>query len=239
MFKYSISTRFLFVARDFFSRSLYKALREHCRGNVLDVGGASFFKTAIERKIPFEHWTVLESSSESLSPSEDPRVKIQIGDGCAMEYPSNSFDTVLNIQVLEHTFEPFKMFSECMRVLKPGGTAIFLIPQTGTIHLAPYHFQNFMRFWVVEAARRTGVKIESLEPLGGWWTTIGARLLLVFFTAFRRKGNSIPEIRRSPFFYLLFPLMAVYAIINLPITLFFGLADLKEEPLNHLVVIRK
>ena len=50
---------------------------------------------------------------------------------------------------------------------------------------------------------------------------------------------SVPEIRRGPLFYVLYPLMAAYALLSLPIALLLSLGDLQEEPNNHLVVVRK
>jgi SAM-dependent methyltransferase len=231
--------RFLFFLRDLISRKLFLILEQYCRGNVLDVGGASFFQTALKKKFNFETWTILEVSNDSVVETHNKNIKFEIGDGCNMRYPDASFDTILNIQVLEHTFEPFKMFQEVMRVLKPGGKAVFLIPQTGTMHLAPYHYQNFLRFWIEEAAKRTNSEILLLEPLGGWWSTIASRGLYFFMTAFGRKGNSWTPYRRNVFFYLLFPMMVLYVLFSISFCLFLALGDLKEEPNNHLAIITK
>lgn len=240
MFKYSLSARALFALRDMFAPELYKTLNSHCRGNVLDVGGASFFETAIRKNIPFSQWTVLEGSHETLINQTLPaNVKYLVGDGTKMDFTSDSFDTVLNIQVLEHTFEPFVMFQECIRVLKKGGHAIFMAPQTTSMHLAPYHYQNFLRFWLIEAAKRCNVEIVELEPVGGFWHTIASRLVFFFLACLRRPGNSVPECRRNILFYILLPFMWVYALITIPFCLFLGLGDLTEEARNHILVVRK
>ncbi len=239
MFKYNFSIKILYFLRDLFSRKLFFVLKKYCQGHVLDVGGATFFKTALKKEIPFDTWTVLESTDYVGLEKIPNNVKFVVGDGNNLTFANESFDTITNIQVLEHTFEPYRMFSECVRVLKKGGYGIFLVPQTATMHLAPYHYQNFLRFWFEEACRRTNVEIISLEPLGGFWKTAASRMFYFFLSAFKHSGNSFAEAKRNIWFYLLFPLMVIYCLVNIPLCLIFSLGDLMEEPPNHLLVIKK
>lgn len=231
--------RLLYWARDLRSRALFSALREHCRGEVLDVGGWDFFLTAEAKQVPFERWTTLEHDQDRLLEIKDPRVQVAYGDGCRMSFASESFDTVLNIQVLEHVFEPIRMVEECARVLKPGGKGIFLIPTTSTMHLAPHYHYNFSRFWIREAFARAGLEIVELRPLGGVWSTFASRALFFFLQAFRAPGMTDREIRRNALFYLFFPLQALVAFLMIPLGLILSLGDLAEEPNNHLVIVRK
>jgi SAM-dependent methyltransferase len=218
---------------------MFHVLKKYCQGEVLDVGGRDFFFTAIEKKLPFKTWTTLENSEEERLKVDDPRYRFVLGDGCHMQLESDRFDTVLNIQVLEHVFEPIKMITEISRVLKPDGYAVFLIPQTSTLHMAPYHYHNFTRYWIKEAAEQAGLQIVELKPLGGVWSSMSSHLVYFFLQSFRFKGMSSTECERNAMFYLLFPLMALYALVNIPICLFLSLGDLTEEPNNHLVVARK
>ena len=156
-----------------------------------------------------------------------------------MKFKDNSFDTVLNIQVLEHVFEPIKMVKEISRVLRPGGYAMFLIPQTATLHLAPYHYYNFTRYWILKAMKKSNLKIIKIEPIGGLFSSVASNLLYFFLQSFRVKGMSSEDNKRNFLFYLFFPLTFLYALINIPIFLFFSLGDLSEEPNNHFVVVKK
>jgi len=235
----SLLLRLLYVARDLRSRAVFRALRQHCRGEVLDVGGWDFFLTATRQGAQFERWTTLEPDPERLLEIDDARVTLVRGDGCAMSFPDARFDTVLNLQVLEHVFEPIRMVHEIARVLRPGGRAIFLIPTTSTMHLAPHYHGNFSRFWIEEAMRRAGLEIEELEPLGGVWSSAASHALYFFLQAFRVEGMTDRRLKRPLLFYVLFPLQALWALITIPVGLFLGLGDLAEEPNNHLVVARK
>lgn len=231
--------RCLYWARDLRSRALFGALRTHCRGDVLDVGGWDFFLSASRKGVSFDRWTTLEHDAGRLLDVDDPRVSVVHGDGCAMDFPDARFDTVLSVQVLEHVFEPIRMVEEMARVLRPGGALILLVPQTSTMHLAPHYYSNFSRFWIQQALSRTGLERVELRPLGGVWSSAASHLFFFFLQAARVPTMSTPECRRNALFYVLFPFMALYAIVNLPVCLFLALGDLSEEPNNHLVIARK
>ena len=231
--------RFLYRLRDLRSRPLFEALDRYCRGDVLDVGGGDFFQSAARRGVRFASWTVLEPAAGRAAAVADPRVRVVEGDGCAMTFADESYDTVLNVQVLEHVFEPIRMVQEIGRVLRAGGHAIFLIPQTSSTHLAPDYHGNFSRYWIAEAMARAGLVIVEQRPLGGLWSSMASHLFFFFLQSLRYDGMSDPAIRRGPAFYALYPLMLVFAALALPICLFLALGDLREEPNNHLVVARK
>jgi hypothetical protein len=62
----------------------------------------------------------------------------------------------------------------------------------------------------------------------------------IWFAASRSApGSSDQCIRRSPAFWFLLPFQALFAIIVLPFCMLFSLGDLREEPNNHAVVVRK
>jgi SAM-dependent methyltransferase len=235
----ALHIRLLYRARDWRSRALFEALARHARGAVLDVGGSDFFLTARTRGVAFETWTTLEPSPVRSLEVDDPRFRVVRGDGCRMDFADASFDTALAIQVLEHVFEPARMVAEISRVLRPGGTAILLVPQTGTMHLAPDWHGNLSRYWIEAAIARSGLELVELKPLGGFWSSIASRLLYFFFQSFRVGGMSDPACRRNALFYLLWPLMALAALVAIPVCMLFSLGDLSEEPNNHLAVARK
>ncbi len=234
-------TKLFYLARNIRSRRLFDRLRIYCRGSVLDVGGWDFYRTAQAKGISFDNWTVLETSEQTITVTDldAERVHIAIGDGCNMTFDDESFDTVLNVQVLEHVFEPNAMMSEMCRVLKPGGHLIMLIPQTSTLHMIPHHYYNFTRFWIEEAVIQNGLEQLELRPLGGTWSSMASHLVYFVFQSLRCGNMSSKEFRRPMLFYPLYPFMLLFAIIAFPICMILSLGDLTEEPNNHLVVARK
>jgi SAM-dependent methyltransferase len=237
-FENSIGQRIAAKLSKVFQKDCISKLQQYCRGEVLDVGGRDYF-LLVKDLLKFDRWTCLEYEEDALLQLDDPRYRCIHGDGCNMHFESDTFDTVVNIQVLEHVFEPVTMVKEISRVLKPGGHALFVIPQTVDLHMAPLHFYNFTRYWIVEAMKRANLQIVELNPNGGVWRTIASRSFLFFWHSFKVDGWFVKGVNRPLLFYLLFPFMAVYALFNIPICIFLSLGDLIEEANNHLVVVRK
>lgn len=231
--------RAIYFLRDLRSRRLFELLDEHCDGEVLDVGGWDFFVTAQTKGVRFETWTTLEPDETRSLELDDPNHRMVYGDGCQMSFPDASFDTVLCIQVLEHVFDPFAMFSESLRVLRPGGIAIFMAPWTANLHLAPDHFQNFTRYWFEEAVARSGAELEVLEAQGGYWSSVASRHFLYPFQVARTDGMHIPDSHRGVLQRLLAPLALANAAVGFVTAMALSVADLEEEPNNHIVVVRK
>lgn len=235
----NLVTALRYKGRDLRYRSLFDVLRAHCRGDVLDVGGGTFVRTAVEERVPFASWTVVEPSAEDLPHIDDPRVQVRVGDGCALDIADASYDTVLSIQVLEHVFEPMQMMRELVRVAKPGAPIIVMVPQTANIHHAPHHYQNLTRYWLEEAARRLPVEVVTYQPMGGAWSTTASRLLLQYPAALGIGGYAHPGVRRGWRFWALFPLGVITSVVTFPLAMVLSLGDLEEEANNHLMVLRK
>src|SRR5690349_18296445 len=129
--------------RDVRARAMFGAMQRYCKGDVLDVGGRDFFLTAVKKGVNFDTWTTIEPAGDVMPDITDPRFRFVEGDGCDMvEFADASFDSAVCLQVVEHVFEPNRMVSEIARVTKPGGYAIFLIPQTSMLHMSPDHYYN-------------------------------------------------------------------------------------------------
>jgi ubiquinone/menaquinone biosynthesis C-methylase UbiE len=53
--------------------------------------------------------------------------ELRLANGEALPFEGDRFDVVYGHGVLQYTAEPRRMIEECRRVLKPGGTAIFMV----------------------------------------------------------------------------------------------------------------
>jgi hypothetical protein len=107
------------------------------------------------------------------------------------------------------------------------------------MHLAPHFHYNFSRYWIFEAMRRAKLEIVEFRELGGVWSSMASHLVYFFLQAARVEGMSDRRIRRSPQFWVLLPVQALFALIAIPICMVLSLGDLSEEPNNHAVVVRK
>lgn len=63
---------------------------------------------------------------------EVPFVETACGAGESLPFADNSFDVVYSINILEHVLDPAAVVDEAIRVLKPGGTFQFVIPNYGS-----------------------------------------------------------------------------------------------------------
>jgi len=228
------------MIRNLTSQSMFTCLAKYCVGHVLDLGGAWFYRYVKNKSLNFTSWTSLDIDEQKLRWEGDPKHRVIVGDGCNLPLPSESVDTVLNIQVLEHVMEPLKMVSEIGRVLKYNGHAILLIPQTACVHQIPCVYYNFTYYFIEEALKSTRLKMVEYHALGGSWRTILFRHVCILLQASRIPGYSCKKTNtRNLAFYVLFPLMVAYIVISMPLLMLFSLGDLIEEPNNHLVVVRK
>jgi len=65
-----------------------------------------------------------------------------LGVGEALPFKDNSFDAVISITVLEHVRDPFTCAAEIVRVLKPGGKLLCVVPFLQPLHGYPHHYYN-------------------------------------------------------------------------------------------------
>ena len=167
-------------------------------------------------------------------------VSVEVGSAEKMPFADQSFDLILAIQVLEHVFDPIAATAEMYRCLRPGGRIVILVPQSGTLHLVPHHYQNITRFWLDEQTRRLGGTVELWQPIGGSWRTIASRLFLMFWPGLNLHATQDPALRRRPWtFWALMPLQVVVAAVFFPIAMLLSLGDIKEEANNHLFIISR
>jgi SAM-dependent methyltransferase len=99
-----------------------------------------------------------------------------VGDLAAIPLASNSFDAALNVVVLEHLPRPDLALAEIARVLKPGGRLLLIAPQQWEVHQAPHDYFRFTRYGLEELCRRAGLVLDSIEPMGGYFSLLARRL---------------------------------------------------------------
>ncbi len=65
-----------------------------------------------------------------------------VGIGEILPFKSESFDVVFSLAVLEHVKNPFQCAEEIIRVLKPGGILVAVVPFLQPYHGYPDHYYN-------------------------------------------------------------------------------------------------
>ena len=160
-------------------------LAEPVTGKVLDIGSADgvFSKVILDSTgakglIGID---VLKASVDWANKhwKKNGKMKFKVGDAHKLKFPSNSFDAVFALEVLEHVFDPLAVFKETKRVLRRGGYAIFLVPADNALFNVIWWFvTNFWwaRIWqdchvqsfsrknpLAKVVAKSGLKVEADE----------------------------------------------------------------------------
>ena len=90
-------------------------------------------------------------------------IKYIKGDISSIDISSNTVDVVISRAVLEHVSNPIPIFKEIHRILKPGGSFVFLVPNLGDYvsilsKLIPNRFHKYI------ISKTEGRKIDDVFP---------------------------------------------------------------------------
>jgi UDP-glucose 4-epimerase len=137
------------VSSHFYSGIVHDFLRDvPVDGIVLDVGAGL-------RKLPHKNVVTVEIYDY---PSTDV-----LAIGSKLPFKDNSVSAVLSLAVLEHVPDPFECAAEILRVLKPGGKALIMIPFLQAEHGYPSHYFNATREGVKTLFKSAKLIDQSLE----------------------------------------------------------------------------
>ena len=111
-------------------------------GRVLDLGcgvGHSFRELAPRETVG------VDMSAEALAGQER---ETHVADMRSLPLPDDSFASVLSVQSIEHVPDAERVLAEVVRVLEPGGTAIFVTPNRLEFArpdeiIDPYHYVEY------------------------------------------------------------------------------------------------
>jgi len=97
-------------------------------------------------------------------------------DGVRLPFDDQSFDTVLCVQVLEHTPTPGKLIDEIARVTAPDGLVILTAPFSFRLHEEPHDYFRFSPHGLRELCTGAGLSVREITPMGSLWSLIGHKL---------------------------------------------------------------
>lgn len=141
-----------FIARRGLAKNIME-LSQHISGNVLDVGCGTkpyqyFFN--FTNYVGLEFDTGIDSEKKAAD---------YYYDGKTFPFESDSFDSIICNQVLEHVFEPKQFLSEIFRVLKPKGNLLLTVPFVWDEHEQPFDFARYSSFGLEHLLKANGFNI--------------------------------------------------------------------------------
>jgi len=97
-------------------------------------------------------------------------------DGKRLPFEDASFDTVLNVQVLEHTPAPAALVAELGRVLKPDGVLLLAAPFSFRLHEQPHDYFRYTPHGLRVLCVAAGLEITEVHACGGLFSLIAHKL---------------------------------------------------------------
>jgi SAM-dependent methyltransferase len=144
-------------------RHYQKALEQHARGRLLDLGCGYVPYYELYRNLVQE--VVCVDWENSLHKNEFLDFFMDLNKPLTLE--SESFDTVLLTDVLEHIYQPTQLLSEIVRVLRRGGHVIIGVPFFYWLHECPFDFHRYTEFALRQMCSDLKLETKSLEAYGG------------------------------------------------------------------------
>lgn len=148
----------------------YKALKGiSLDGVILDVGGGG--TSEYHALIKGEH--TFYSINISVGAKPDKIVDIE------KPFPldSEQYDHAICMNVLEHVFEFENVIKETVRVIKSGGKIVLATPMIYKIHGSPDDYLRYTQSAIIRMAKKHGLEVELVKPLGEGFFSLGIQLL--------------------------------------------------------------
>jgi SAM-dependent methyltransferase len=149
---------------------LYAALTPrvalHVSGPVLDAGCGT---------MPFRQ-LIADAGAQYFSMDVEQRVNDVdfVGDLQDMSaIPTESFDTVLCSEVLEHLPTPSRALSEIARILKPGGKVLLTVPYLCRLHEEPRDYFRYTSHGLRHLLETAGFVVLEIAPTGSVFSFVG------------------------------------------------------------------
>jgi SAM-dependent methyltransferase len=125
-------------------------------GSILDLGGGG--NADYRSLIGGEHTFTTVDLGQKADIQHDLEELLPLADA--------SYDHALLINVLEHIYDFRQLLAEAVRVTKPGGTLVIVVPFLFPVHPSPNDYWRFSGQTLEREMERVGLTIERLTPLG-------------------------------------------------------------------------
>lgn len=196
-------------------------LEEFEPGKVLDIGcaGGEFLKIMREKG-----WKVYGTDYSNRG-KNTYNLDIRYGQLDAIQYPSNYFDVITAWGVFEHLHDPMKYFKEVSRILKVGGSFIFLVTNIDSLMSRygygediPRHLYFFSEkvlgryanevnlslvnvdhsYDIYSGQGRDAIRVNLLRWAGVPWKNINGPLPSLYLRALNRIGRIVGQLLIRP-----------------------------------------
>ncbi len=207
-----------------FHSALFSSLSKFAKGRLLDIGcGNKPYERILEGKITeYIGCDIIQSNLNKVD-------ILSRADNIPLD--SETFDTVISTQTIEHVENHQGLVNEAYRLLKTGGYFIVSGPLYWHLHEEPYDFFRFTKYGFTYIFEKAGFEVIEIIPNGGAWATAGQTLIHSFLLS--KSKNFFIHLSR-----FLFHRLRIYWLVN---AFFSWLDKVDYNPVNTMnyVVIGK
>jgi phosphatidylethanolamine/phosphatidyl-N-methylethanolamine N-methyltransferase len=146
------------TANKILHRLIEKPFKSNANLNLLEVGSntGEHLEFVVPDFASYLMTDIRALSREVFIDRENDRIKFEVADVQALQYPDETFDRVISTCLFHHLNDPLSGFSEIRRVTKIGGTVSILIPND------PGIFYRILRHATTNRnARKRGIKAKA------------------------------------------------------------------------------
>ena len=157
----------------FYAKEILKiVLPKYCSGRVVDVGsGHAKYKNLI--KDYCEEYVSVDNLSSEYQFGDNENFKPDIiSDILNMPFRDEEFNTAICTEVLEHVENPFLLFKETSRILKPGGYLILSSGWSAPYHNEPKDYWRFSKDAYSVLCREAKFELVEIHKKGGLFSCL-------------------------------------------------------------------
>lgn len=143
---------------------------KYAKGKLLDVGCGKFplyglYRNYVDECIGIDWENTLHNNTN---------VDFYLDISKPLPFESESFDTILSSDVLEHIYNPIDALNEMVRILKPGGFLLVNTPFEYWMHETPFDYYRYTEFLYRRYASENGqIECVNVEKIGSGLDVIG------------------------------------------------------------------
>jgi SAM-dependent methyltransferase len=108
-----------------------------------------------------------------VAAAQGTSLDIQFDPDQPLPLTSQSVDTILSTQTLEHVRNPAQYLQECARLLRPGGYLLISVPMQWRLHEVPHDYWRFTKYGLQELLAQHGFEMVEISICGGAWALAG------------------------------------------------------------------
>src|SRR3989344_6291891 len=104
----------------------------------------------------------------------------------SLPFASDSVDSVLMFNILEHIYNHLFLAQEARRILKPGGGVLGFVPFLIQYHPDPHDYFRYTKEALGKIFKEAGFKVETIEEVGAGPFSVNFNNLMFAFPIFAR-----------------------------------------------------